>query len=692
MKIHHIMLGLGLLLDVFAHAGIGSTRELVILSEYGHNENISFTLNHRELNAESSEYPRPYGLGAATGLLLSALYQEVPVLVPAPLWDVIVEHKKLFDAVTQLDLQRAYEGYGRYSYFGSLRGFSIFRERCLHVKQRYEKLMGALSAQEPRIAVRDLLSKDRLFDYAGAPHTIKRMDVSDWTEHLLYLMCSAVPHENYSIKEITLPGAPDLPFYLFLPKAAFTGKELACDLGLKIHQYKDVVNLFAKRKYPAHYRNIYPTLLVDVLKEIFVTKSDACPLQQSWSIFIMGHGFYSEGGTRLTAGKLVDTDDRVAGLSIEDFKKFLLFLEKSIDTKLLFYSSCCSGGKSWLKVFTNQNKPLSLSYVVFADNLTEAPSLGQCPIVRLTFFNNEDDVLDWAIDWENKKIALDSSYDFPTFFATARSVAACDRCMLHKLLYSLNPVHRMDTAGRTDCDHRRLYNYEVNNITSVRLPHTTWFSAIDDIGTFVPLRSKSSSRSSPMTIKQDSDLVLLCDSAVPYALKFLHNTRVAPFPSLVSLIPGKAAHKINSIEAPHASLQSIVKGFFACNNLAVPKLFCIPKLLCAATSTHRKAVEFHDVSLFNHIPASIIDGSSEYDLNKRFYNGIIAYKNNQPYIFLWDSFDPVPSQLYHLIESQRGFNTIPVDDLYHFFNNTFNSRAPGNCPVISVDELSVALK
>ena len=82
-------------------AFINSTHGLIILTEYGCNEQRLKTVD-----AEFSEKNHPVGLGAASKMFLTALYQEAaPILAPAPLLQVIFDHTKIAQEATSFSTE-----------------------------------------------------------------------------------------------------------------------------------------------------------------------------------------------------------------------------------------------------------------------------------------------------------------------------------------------------------------------------------------------------------------------------------------------------------------------------------------------------------------------------------------------------------------------------------------------------------
>lgn len=713
---------------------VGSTRELVILSEYGEAEHIDITLNQ-----DPRDPLQPAGIGAATNLLLNALYQGVPVLAPAPLWDVIVEHKKLFDTITQVkDIAHLYKLYCKYNRFSTKRELRVFQERCRHVKERYEKLTCALATISSPADIQKALLKEPIFDYSQAPLSIQHASEFTWYELSHYILCSAVPLDTYIMKEITLPWAPDLPFYLFIPKkylqqaraeptygtaghATISPDEIA--LGLKIDHFACVTDPFKPRTPNSRALANYPGAFLDILKALFVAKQEvSLSLTQRWTLYIMGHGTFSDEAHALmqkTQKELTRTKkdievawkardqklnvskqalrtlqarknelekaNRVIGLSLDQFKQLLLFLEISLDTGLFWFSSCSAGGKQFVDAFSLDGQPAKLSYTVLADTLLEAPSMNASPVIRLKCEPKKSTKQKFSfkklINWKKREIIVDTPYNFSLFFALARNKKSVTNG-IHGLLRALNPVHQVK-QGPNERDQKsyRLSAADINNITSIRMPQTHWFSAVDGIGSFLNLAMDPKTR---IDVPRDKELILLSTPLISSPLHFSYGADEVPFPCFVSLIPGKAAHTIHEIHAAQYTFSSVIEAFFPCEKLFVPKLVHILKLTCIddVSGTNNPA-EFNNITLFNFVPSPFAPPGREYS------NGITATLKEKTYVFSWPSDAPVARGLGSRLK-MKGAAKSPLMHVGRFFHdaNTLKDFVPGNNQVISVDDLS----
>ena len=604
-----LLLGIFLAQNIPVGAFVGSTQELFILSEYGDNENIALTLDQ-----EAHDLMKPIGLGAVSNLLLTALYQEVPVLVPAHLWNVILEHKNLFDDVTQAgDISYLYQKYGAHNRFRTKRDLKIFQEQCRLIKERYLAITESLADGASHDKIKQLLTENPIFDPAHAPTSIRRAPSRPWFELSLYLLSSYVPLDKYQIKEVAVDS--QLPFYLFLPKSSLqhahntphipglSSREIA--LGLKVDHFNDLTEPLRIRHLMPDVASRYQEALLKTLPLLFIDNKEIPEnLRNRWAFYVMGHGTYSDEAYALlgpvrrkvkTLTKRVEQlkrekkqaayeaskrslrsclkheeelekANRIVGLSLDQFRRFLLYLDESLNTGLVHYSSCSAGGMQFIKAFEH----LDLSYTVLADTLVEAPAFNATPVLRLDCRSVKRASLDQLIDWEKRTLRLDTLYDFPLFFAKAR-IKKPSASLIHELLQSVNPAHRNHAPGAK----RPFLASEVNNLSSIRLPRALSFDVID--GTDAFLRLESTSANKPITLEPEKEILLLSSHEIP-ALIVEH---MAPFPLVVSYIPGKAAHVIAELQAPQHTLSEIIDCFFPCVGLGVSKLVIIKKLTCA---------------------------------------------------------------------------------------------------------------
>ena len=420
-----------LLLSTFSiHA---HSRDLVIIAEYGQYEYVGQTLlqSHKQ-------FPRPDGIGAASNLLLAALYQEVPVLVPAPLVGNIAEHKRIFDNFSSnASAAKLHTLYKQYPRFADINAVKSFKTRCAFIKKAYHRLNDLLKNESDLNALKRAVVTDADLKKPSV------MNVSDnsWFELSHYLLCYALPIDRYDVKIIAPDNHPELSWYLFLPKnykqLPSLGRDLGQDqgpadkdldesVGLAISALPSCQDCLAIRQIRDHSHK-YADYFLAVLNKLFLSKHRH-PEQKlkAWNLYFMGHGIscekakesvnYEKKRLEMARDKKkkeecqnilceLEKKNLVCSLSIGSFQKFLLWCEEYITTKVLFYSSCSSGGKQALDSFCCGAKPLALDYLVMSDTFSEAPSQCAVPMMLINFYDPKATHAELMsmVDW-NKRV------------------------------------------------------------------------------------------------------------------------------------------------------------------------------------------------------------------------------------------------------------------------------------------------
>jgi hypothetical protein len=727
----------------FAQGFVGSSRELLILSEYGEEENIN-----RTLNQNPREAARPIGLGAASGLLLTALYQDIPVLVPQPLWSTIIKHKKLFDTFAHSEKNRLRELYGHYERFKLEADREVFRKRCRYLKAFYDQLIKHARDNSSIDQLKYAISSDPFFRKA-APASVRDIPPNTWFELSHYLMCSYVPIDRYSISEITLPDKKNpVSFLLFLPRSStlalprekqiissssfgFSERELA--LGLKVDRFPLVTDPFSSRYISSKRLNQtrdYPYSLIPLLKNLFITQAELPEgMRQRWTIMLMGHGAFSDGAStdldkatrrqatlemlcaqahqegrpfmreryELEACKRhieeLNHANRVTGLPLAQFRELLLFLEHSIRTRLLFYSSCSAGGKQAVDAFTLNSKQLTLSFPVLLDTLVEAPSLSTCPVLPPScvvkgITQGPPDISN-LVRPDTGQLMIESDYDLATFFTLARDVRV-EPSVLHSLIHSVSPAHINPYKSSSSRFQSRLTIGDINNSISIRLPGLSYFSVIDGSSRYLTLTDKLIQDTSyaSLSIPPNKELILLASPTFSYTIELGHTPENAEFPAIISAIPGKAAHYIEHLKAPYYTLSDIITKFFTCERLATSKLIRLNKLTCINDLSFPRGKNmpqvFENVLIINRAPFS----SSK----ENYRNGLFFSLDGNDYSLTWPdtallSLSHMP-RVHALDREQATQNRTRIMRYFSKDTNTLKDTVPTGCHTLSVEQIA----
>jgi hypothetical protein len=278
-------------------------------------------------------------------------------------------------------------------------------------------------------------------------------------------------------------------------------------------------------------------------------------------------------------------------MPLDTANQFFMFLEHEISTKAFLFTSCSSGGQQAIDTFKNADgSPMKLSYPIITDTLAEAPLLRAIP--HLAFHNFDDSSptdcpldLEHLVDWETKTIILDTPYDFELLFKLAHEKQIAPETM-DLMLRAFAPTHACKTHGtmlqsavapaaipatiRKQC--RRLLTSEcclhTNNHCAIRFPGATTFALV---GPAQMINETQATAATPL-------LLLSQDHIANITLK-KHN-KMASCPALVSAIPGKARHTVDTVHAPDYTLTDIITALSSCEELLVPKCFYIKQLTC----------------------------------------------------------------------------------------------------------------
>lgn len=316
-------------------------------------------------------------------------------------------------------------------------------------------------------------------------------------------------------------------------------------LGLKVNHMRTVSPAVIKKPYHAPE---FADYFVDSLSDVFITKNEYYKsgyraLIPSWALFITGHGLIRYA---------------VAHLSIEQFKKFLLFLDEKINTRLLYYSTCYAAGSTAELLYKDAENAVGKSYPfpIITQALTDAPTYGQPAEIYA----------------QDNSLKLRSGFKFADFLGKATIQGPLD---FRGLVSCITPP--VDSAFLSGC------------VPQIKFPGVAWFSAIDqekvvsigsvlakthngplDIATFF---RKKGVNASPLA-------VLLYARDIPFELIINTdplNDPTVKSPVFVSMVPGTVLHRIKKMSSELHSINSILAGFVALN-MANRKTFFIDEV------------------------------------------------------------------------------------------------------------------
>lgn len=634
---------------------VGSTRELVIVNEYGDNENIESTVDQPFEGTFE-----PLGLGAASDIVLTALYQNVPLLIPAALWNNIIAHKQLFEAMASKPLHELKKTYGKTELFKTAQALKTFKAQCEHAHKLHKHLKQNLSHSHSFVALKEALYHDPVNKNCSAPSSLKDNWLG-WEHVMQYVMCSIVELENFSIFKLHLKNVPECPYILFIPKqilgslpshnktSTLSAREIA--LGLKIDHCTPITTPFESIE--TSFDNAQLDLMPKVLDKLFVHNHEVPQAQQQqWCLYMMGHGIYNQAAkdrqNEIKRAQRKSTkswpehqkeyndlrlDNIFLGMPLDIAQKMFEFLNNQINTKAFFLTSCSSGGQQAVDTFCNTNgSPLKLSFPVITDTLAEAPLLRAIPHLALYALdeqapNAEQLDLSRLIDWETKKIILDTPYDFELLFKLAREKNITQQNM-DLMLRSFAPTHQCNqyntvpAAIRKNC--KRMLTSEcslyTNNHITIRLPGSSTFSLIGPAQLVCTNTTRGISCHTP--------LILLDAATIPGTITITQK-ETSTCPAIVSAVPGKAKHCINALQTDY-KLSEILAALTSCQELHVPKCIHIKELVCCddCIKTNNKKSTFTDVYCFMSNNLGAMDASPT--------NHIVMTSQHKTYHYCWN--------------------------------------------------------
>ncbi len=316
---------------------------------------------------------------------------------------------------------------------------------------------------------------------------------------------------------------------------------------------------------------------------IFCTRSE---YQQNiplpiWSIYLNGHG---------------KVNDSIAHLSLDDFKKFLHFLEKHINTKLLIYLSCYAAGINADKIYGSQHKWLAkqYSFPIITCALTDAPVYTRTGSTKYTGFFNE--ITKSEIDYK-------------------------------KAILYLQPMSSHEQRGGTP---------------QIKLPGLEWFSVMDiqdktvkigsilayardpdkplDINKFFNPHTKKE-RGAP-TEEFNPTAILLYALDIPFELIINSESMSA----IISMLPGKKRLKIKKISTQKHSYKNVLGWFAQIEDLSSYKVFFINEI-----QANDKTIR--DIIIFNPKKTPHPESDRQFqmfftDMDEKTYKATAKYKDH----------------------------------------------------------------
>ena len=218
-----------------------------------------------------------------------------------------------------------------------------------------------------------------------------------------------------------------------------TLSDIELQFGLKVNHMKTIEHTALHRSSLKEYffPNYFAGYFINSLDAIFCAISDYQDRKEinfpEWIIYIAGHG---------------NINYAITYLSIDQFKKFLHFLENKIKVQLLVVSSCYAAGTNVKNVYGEikwGTQQLN-SFPIAIQGLSDIETFSSSPTC---------DMANWTL---TQKISLRTSKNFGDFFKQSHKQEGNYREIIKQLI---------------------LYDQNIANEPQIKMPGMEWFSVMD---------------------------------------------------------------------------------------------------------------------------------------------------------------------------------------------------------------------
>lgn len=366
------------------------------------------------------------------------------------------------------------------------------------------------------------------------------------------------------------------------PCYGFTSKELL--LGLKIDHLEFIENPLDSSLNAFQMRQRQEYDFIDALNKLFIQKNDGVSYC-TWNIYFTGHGGNDSRSFNSQKWNII------AELSVAEFRKFLLFLNDTIKTSLLFYSTCFGAGEHLRDPYMLDGESLCFNYPIILNNLSDVVSYGYGKFAVPSFLHKSKFIVDYydynsiSGQW---RLKISSKTNWKKFF---------------KKIGNYNKDSKIEALLCNDfleC----LGGVFIENIPNVR------FAGADSFIIYSPNTSVKINESlvalkkyyKKSIIVDGQNSVLIETNQVPTSIKLKTKN---PLPHIISSMAGEAVHYLKKIEASNYTPLDLLKAFWPLHSANFNKTFFIKKIICALDCEMSKLLELDDkekeVTLYNVI-------------------------------------------------------------------------------------------
>ncbi len=302
------------------------------------------------------------------------------------------------------------------------------------------------------------------------------------------------------------------------------------------------------------------------------------------SFFVIGHGIY----TQELYGK--EETRHIANLKLYEYKK-LLQLFNELNTDFAYISSCFAGGRNLVdtyeKTMIQGTYALPLNYFLMISSLTDVQASASSERDFKTFFSIINQFFSPAgLTMDNPFLAIfkalkeSSLYDipqvrFPGVTNYFKAITAKD--IIEIITYSKMQAHILQAKLPFLSQKEKELLQKISEARAKRQELNPSESAL--LESYLKEKAKEIKNSvSPFLIDSNKKGILLYPAHLRVPLVF--KSTVTSMPALISMIPGHAFHLLDSVNAEHIKLNTmILEGTFN-DILATEKVFLFDTLIC----------------------------------------------------------------------------------------------------------------
>ncbi len=264
-----------------------------------------------------------------------------------------------------------------------------------------------------------------------------------------------------------------------------------------------------------------------------------------------------------TEQKVENVQPSLASLSLAEFKTFLAYLSKKIDTTVFAYMTCFSAASNLYKLYQRDQEqhiieqyPFVIGSAGVAAGLTDAPAISD--------FDNypPQETSKDILQYKNQTVRAIANYDL--FFSLCEKDEPVD----------------WETAFNAIFDYTK---FPKGNLPLVKFPGTEWFTvpALDDA--IVSLSKVMAATREPHEefLLENQKAILVYATEIPFSIRYAPRKaagKVKKAPVYVSMIPGDVHHALTDIEAPDYEASRVLKSFFGFPEAQEEKIFSLDNL------------------------------------------------------------------------------------------------------------------